>query len=71
METDLEVVIHDLSIIITPAHIKSYILMTLEGLEYLHMNWVLHRVSDNFDLERYNVILEHTQYDLYFDDHQI
>ena len=47
METDLEIVIRDTSIAITPAHIKSYILMTLEGLEYLHLNWILHRVSSN------------------------
>lgn len=47
METDLEVVIRDASIAITPAHIKSYILMTLEGLEYLHLNWILHRASSH------------------------
>lgn len=47
METDLEIVIRDTSIAITPAHIKSYILMTLEGLEYLHLNWILHRASSN------------------------
>ncbi|KAK3782236.1 hypothetical protein RRG08_048694 [Elysia crispata] len=43
METDLEVVIRDTNIIMTAPHIKSYILQTLLGLEYLHVNWVLHR----------------------------
>lgn len=35
----------DTSIMLTPSHIKSFILMTLQGLEYLHLNWILHRVS--------------------------
>lgn len=43
METDLEIIIKDTSIILTPAHIKSYIMQTLRGLEYLHTNWILHR----------------------------
>ena len=45
METDLEVIIKDQSIVLTPGHIKAYIIMTLQGLEYLHSQWVLHRVS--------------------------
>lgn len=28
---------------LTPANIKSYTLQTLLGLEYLHLNWILHR----------------------------
>ena len=36
MDTDLEVVIRDPSLLLTPAHIKAYVLMTLQGLEYLH-----------------------------------
>ena len=44
MDTDLEVIIKDLNIVLTPPHIKAYVVMTLEGLEYLHMNWILHRV---------------------------
>ena len=44
MDTDLEVIIKDTSIILTPAHIKTYILQTLRGLEYLHQNWILHRL---------------------------
>ncbi|XP_026463823.1 cyclin-dependent kinase 7 isoform X1 [Ctenocephalides felis] len=43
MDTDLEVIIKDTRIVLTPAHIKSYILQTFLGLEYLHYNWILHR----------------------------
>lgn len=44
MDTDLEVIIKDSTIVLTPANIKAYLLMTLQGLEYLHINWILHRV---------------------------
>lgn len=43
MDTDLEVIIKDQKIVLTPANIKAYMIMTLKGLEYLHMNWILHR----------------------------
>lgn len=43
MDTDLEVIVKDTSIVLTPANIKAYLLMTLLGLEYLHANWILHR----------------------------
>ncbi|XP_046677982.1 LOW QUALITY PROTEIN: cyclin-dependent kinase 7-like [Homalodisca vitripennis] len=43
MDTDLEVIVKDSSIVLTPANIKAYMIMTLEGLEYLHINWILHR----------------------------
>uniref|UniRef100_A0A2K5J083 Cyclin-dependent kinase 7 n=1 Tax=Colobus angolensis palliatus TaxID=336983 RepID=A0A2K5J083_COLAP len=43
METDLEVIIKDNSLVLTPSHIKAYMLMTLQGLEYLHQHWILHR----------------------------
>ncbi|XP_044756314.1 cyclin-dependent kinase 7 [Coccinella septempunctata] len=43
MDTDLEVIIKDTTLILTTANIKSYIIQTLQGLEYLHMNWMLHR----------------------------
>lgn len=43
MDTDLEVIIKDNNIVLTPANVKSYMLMTLQGLEYLHNNWILHR----------------------------
>ncbi|KAJ8985551.1 hypothetical protein NQ317_019935 [Molorchus minor] len=43
MDTDLEIIIKDNTIILTTANIKSYVLQTLQGLEYLHLNWILHR----------------------------
>ena len=43
MDTDLEVIIKDINIVLTPGNVKSYMLMTLQGLEYLHNNWILHR----------------------------
>lgn len=43
MDTDLEVIIKDTSIVLTAANIKSYMLMTLLGLEHLHLSWILHR----------------------------
>ncbi|KAL5004178.1 hypothetical protein ScPMuIL_017634 [Solemya velum] len=52
METDLEVIIKDNSIVLTPAHTKSYILQTLKGLEYLHTHWILHR-----DLKPNNLLI--------------
>ena len=45
MDTDLEVIIRDNKIVLTPANIKAYTIMTLQGLEYLHANFILHRVS--------------------------
>lgn len=43
METDLEAVIRDRNIFLSPADIKSYLQMTLRGLAYCHKKWVLHR----------------------------
>lgn len=53
MLTDLEAIIKDTSIVLTAGHIKSYTLQTLQGLEYLHMNWILHR-----DLKPNNLLLD-------------
>lgn len=53
MDTDLEIIIKDTSIILTPANIKSYTLQTLLGLEYLHNNWILHR-----DLKPNNLLVD-------------
>lgn len=43
METDLEAVIRDRNIFLSPADIKSYLQMTLKGLSHCHKKWVLHR----------------------------
>ncbi|RDD45193.1 Cyclin-dependent kinase 7 [Trichoplax sp. H2] len=53
MEADLEVIIKDSSIILTNAHIKQYIIMTLRGLEYIHSNWILHR-----DMKPNNLLID-------------
>lgn len=43
METDLEAVIRDPNLFLSPADVKSYLRMILKGLEYCHDKWVLHR----------------------------
>lgn len=43
VNTDLEVIIKDSKIVLTSANIKSYMIQTLKGLEYLHANWIMHR----------------------------
>ncbi|KAF5179903.1 Cyclin-dependent kinase d-1 [Thalictrum thalictroides] len=43
MESDLEAVIRDRNIVLSPADVKSYLQMTLKGLAYCHKKWVLHR----------------------------
>lgn len=39
-----QIIIKDSTLILTPPHIKSYMLQTCLGLEYLHAHWILHRV---------------------------
>ena len=46
METDLEAVIRDRNIFLSPADIKSYLQMTLKGLAFCHKKWVLHRYNN-------------------------
>uniref|UniRef100_A0A2I2Z6J6 Cyclin-dependent kinase 7 n=1 Tax=Gorilla gorilla gorilla TaxID=9595 RepID=A0A2I2Z6J6_GORGO len=53
METDLEVIIKGNSLVLTPSHINACMLMTLQGLEYLHQHWILHR-----DLKPSNLLLD-------------
>ncbi|XP_055371643.1 cyclin-dependent kinase 7 [Condylostylus longicornis] len=52
MDTDLEIIIKDSNIILTQSNIKAYMIMTLQGLEYLHQNWILHR-----DLKPNNLLI--------------
>ncbi len=53
MDTDLEVIIKDSKVVLSPADIKAYTLQTLKGLEYLHANWILHR-----DLKPNNLLID-------------
>lgn len=50
LETDLEAVIKDRNNVFKPADIKSWLAMTLRGLEFCHRNWILHRVRSFFYL---------------------
>ncbi|KAG6510838.1 hypothetical protein ZIOFF_028877 [Zingiber officinale] len=43
MESDLEAVIRDRNIVLSPADIKSYLQMILKGLACCHRKWVVHR----------------------------
>ncbi|KAF8489308.1 kinase-like domain-containing protein [Gautieria morchelliformis] len=43
LESDLELIIKDRSNVFLPADIKSWLAMTLRGLEFCHRNFILHR----------------------------
>ena len=47
LESDLELIIKDRSNVFLPADIKSWLAMTLRGLEFCHRNFILHRVRIN------------------------
>jgi cyclin-dependent kinase 7 len=66
LDTDLEAVIRDKSLVFQNADIKSWLAMSLRGLEYIHRNGVLHRVSsarrcvesaDSQDLKPNNLLI--------------
>jgi len=45
MSAELEQIIKDKRHIeLTPSHIKSFMLQILDGLAYIHRNWIVHRV---------------------------
>lgn len=48
LDTDLEAVIRDKDLVFQGADIKSWMLMTLKGLDFCHQNWILHRVRVTF-----------------------
>lgn len=52
MESDLEAVIRDRNIFLSPADYKSYMQMTLKGLAVCHKKWILHR-----DMKPNNLLL--------------
>ncbi|KNZ54141.1 CMGC/CDK/CDK7 protein kinase [Puccinia sorghi] len=55
LDTDLEAVIKDRELVFQASDIKSWMLMTMQGLDFCHQNWVLHRVCNIF----FYLILDH------------
>ncbi|BGO92471.1 hypothetical protein NBRC10512_000258 [Rhodotorula toruloides] len=43
LDTDLEAVIRDKALVFQGADVKSWMLMTMKGLDFCHTNWILHR----------------------------
>ena len=52
LDSDLELLIKDSSIIFQPADVKSWFLMLMRGLHHCHKNFVLHRVPPPSPLNR-------------------
>lgn len=50
LATDLEYVIRDKTLIFMPADVKSWMAMTVRGLDFIHKNGVLHRVRLSHDM---------------------
>lgn len=49
LDTDLEIIIKDRTLVFLPADIKAWMAMTFRGLEFCHRNFILHRVRLSFD----------------------
>lgn len=62
LESDLEMIIKDKSIVFTAGDVKHWMLMTLRGLDHCHRNWVLHRVSKLFVACHSDVNASHSNY---------
>jgi len=45
LDSDLEMIIKDRSLVFLPADTKSWMAMTFRGLEFCHRNHILHRVN--------------------------
>lgn len=43
LDSDLEAVIRDKQLVFQQADVKSWMLMTMKGLDFCHRNWILHR----------------------------
>jgi hypothetical protein len=55
LDSDLEVIIKDRSLVFLPADIKSWMAMTFRGMEFCHRNHILHRVGCSFKRRKYPV----------------
>ena len=53
LDTDLENIIKDRSLVFLPADIKSWMAMTFRGLEFCHRNFILHRVCSSGIYQQY------------------
>ena len=48
MYTDLDKLIKDKNILLTEGIIKGIMLQVVEGLRFLHGNWIMHRVTNKY-----------------------